>query len=89
MRKKKSEDKLWRRICGMLLEYKTYFPGIFLCLTGTSCMTFIQPLIIRRITDQGMVEKDLKCIFIFSGILVAVALLHRILGVVQTPMSFR
>ena len=82
--KKKTDNKIWKKICVLLLTYKKYFPGIFICLFCTSLMTFLQPLIIRRITDKGMVAKDMQCILIFSGVLVGVALISQVIGVIQT-----
>lgn len=86
MKNKKSKDTIMHKVCGLLLEYKKYFPAIFLCLMGISFMTFIQPLIIRRITDHGMIEKDMKCICIFSGVLVGVSLIQQGLNVTQAVL---
>lgn len=84
MKIERSKEQIWHRVWEMLLEYKKYFPGILLCLVCTSFMTFLQPLIIRQITDQGMVQKDLRCIFIFSGIMIVVSLIQQGLSVIQT-----
>lgn len=86
MEKTKDEGKIWWRICRLLLAYKKYFPGIFICLICTSFMTFLQPLVIRKITDQGMVAKDMTCILIFSGVLVVIAVTSQIMEVIQTRM---
>lgn len=86
MGKEKDKDQIWHHICRMLLEYRKYFPRIFLCLIGTSFITFLQPLIIRQITDHGMVQKDLKCIFIFSGIMICVSFIQQGLNVIQTSL---
>lgn len=83
---KKNEDKIGRKVCGLFLEYKKYFPGIFICLACTSFMTFLQPLIIRRITDQGMVAGDMICILIFSGWLVGISVISQIIEIVQTKL---
>lgn len=86
MRKRKEDDKIWHRIWSLLFAYKKIFPGIMACLLCTSILTFLQPLIIRSITDQGMVEKDMKCIFVFSGILFLTAVFSQIIDVVQTKL---
>ena len=83
MEKRKNDSKIWRRVCGLLLAYKKYFPGIFICLVCTSFMTFLQPLVIRRITDQGMVEKDMECILIYSGVLVGISVIVQVTEVIQ------
>lgn len=41
-------------------------------------------MIIRQITDQGMVQKDLQCILFFSGIMVLVSFIQQGVGVIQT-----
>ncbi|WP_346909469.1 ABC transporter ATP-binding protein [Faecalicatena orotica] len=86
MEKRKNDSKIWRRVCGLLLAYKKYFPGIFICLVCTSFMTFLQPLVIRRITDQGMVEKDMECILIYSGVLVGISVIVQVTEVIQTRL---
>ena len=45
------------------LKHKKYFGGIAVCIISISIITFVQPLIIRQITDRGMIGKDIKCIF--------------------------
>ncbi len=84
MKKKNNKDKIGRRVCELLLAYKNYFPGIFICLVCTSFMTFLQPLIIQRITDQGMAAKDMMYILIFSGVLIGVSVISQVMEVIQT-----
>lgn len=86
MKKKKNEDKIGKKVCGLLLAYKKYFPGIFLCLACTSFMTFLQPLVIRRITDQGMIAKDMICILIFSGMLIGISVISQVMEIIQTKL---
>lgn len=61
----REKEKTWYRICKMLCEYKKYFPGIFCCLLGSSFIMFLQPLIIRQITDCGMLQKNMNYILFF------------------------
>lgn len=84
--KNKKEVKIWQRVLELLLAYKKYFPGIFICLVCTSFMTFLQPLVIQRITDQGMVGKDMKCILLYSGALVCTALIYQVTEALQTRL---
>ena len=65
----RENGKTWYRICKMLCEYKKYFPGIICCLLGSSFITFIHPLLIRQITDCGILQKNMKYILLFSVIL--------------------
>ena len=70
----------------MLCEYKKYFPGIFCCFFGSAFVTFLQPLIIRQITDFGMLQKNMKYILLFSGILIIVSLSQQELNIIQTRL---
>lgn len=70
----------------MLCEYKKYFPGIFCCFLGSAFVTFLQPLIIRQITDFGMLQKNMKYILLFSGILIIVSLSQQELNIIQTRL---
>lgn len=82
----KENEKTWYRICKMLCEYKKYFPGIICCLLGSSFITFLHPLIIRQITDSGMLQKKMKYIFLFSVILIIISLTQQELNIIQTRL---
>lgn len=77
---------LWYRICKMLCEYKKYFPGIICCLLGSSFITFIHPLLIRQITDCGILQKNMKYILLFSVILIIISLTQQELNIIQTKL---
>ncbi len=82
----REKEKTWYRICKMLCEYKKYFPGIFCCLLGSSFIMFLQPLIIRQITDCGMLQKNMNYILFFSGILIIISLTQQELNIIQTKL---
>lgn len=54
---KKIDFKIDKSIHKLLLSYKKYLMGILVCLISMSLILFIQPLIIQKITDFGMVKK--------------------------------
>ncbi len=86
MKKEKEEEKIWSRVCKLALEYKKYIPVIILCLLCSSIMTFLQPLIIRKITDQGMMEKNMKCIIVYSSIMLFTTMISQIIEVIQARL---
>lgn len=86
MEKKQQEQKIWKRVCRLVFPYKRYFPWIFVCLLGTSFLTFLQPLVIRRITDEGMMQKDMECIVVFSGLLFLMAIVTQLIALAQTRL---
>lgn len=79
----RENGKTWYRICKMLCEYKKYFPGIICCLLGSSFITFIHPLLIRQITDCGILQKNMKYILLFSVILIIISLTQQELNIIQ------
>ena len=82
----RENGKTWYRICKMLCEYKKYFPGIICCLLGSSFITFIHPLLIRQITDCGILQKNMKYILLFSVILIIISLTQQELNIIQTKL---
>mgnify|MGYP002427190782 CR=1 FL=1 len=78
------DKKYLRQIYRSFSKYKKYLPCIVLCLAGSSLTTFLQPLVIQQITDQGMIKKDLNRIVIFSIILFCLSLIQLSLSLLQT-----
>ena len=68
------------------LKHKKYFGGIAVCIISISIITFVQPLIIRQITDRGMIGKDIKCLLDFSIFLLLISLMGQIIEVIQTSL---
>lgn len=77
------KDSIWSKVWTLFLNDKKPIFKMIICLMLTGAATFIQPLIVRKITDQGMISKDLECIFIFSILLFITFLILRIIGVLQ------
>lgn len=83
MEKKEDNDKIYKNILKMLCVYKRHIAGILFCLIGMSFTAFLQPLIIREITDQGMVEKNMENILIYAGLLISFSTLYQIFDTIQ------
>ncbi len=62
MTKEKQEHRLLKRIISYLLPYKRRLGVILCCLLLTTVFGFFQPLVIRRITDDGMLQRDMGVI---------------------------
>lgn len=81
----RENGKTWYRICKMLCEYKKYFPGITVAF-WVHILTFIHPLLIRQITDCGILQKNMKYILLFSVILIIISLTQQELNIIQTKL---
>lgn len=67
---------------------KTYVLGwrlvpIVFCLLGTSILTFVRPLIIKGITDEGMLKANMQMIILLSIILLISYILEQIWNILQ------
>lgn len=62
MTKEKQEHQLLKRIFTFLLPYKGRLGVILSCLLLTTVFGFFQPLVIRRITDEGMLKGNMDVI---------------------------
>lgn len=68
---------------------KTFFANkrvvvLFGCLSISSCITFLQPLIIKRITDDGMLKGNIELIVMLSVALFLSFLLDSTINIIQT-----
>lgn len=61
----------------MLMKYKKYILTIVLCLLITSGITFVQPLLVRMITDKGMIDKALEVIIGGSFALLLISVIRQ------------
>lgn len=86
MKKRQDNFKIYKYIYKLGLEYYKLFIIIAMCLIGMAVFSFAQPLIIRKITDQGMLAKDMRAILVFSMLLLVGNLFYQILDTFQTKM---
>lgn len=57
---------------------------IILCLAFTSGITFIRPLAVKGITDEGMLKADMRTIILFATFLLFCALIEQAVNVIQS-----
>lgn len=75
-----------KRLFGKLANFKGPIGLILLCLLLISAITFITPLIIRRITDRGMMAGEFEFIVRFSVLLLAVSAVKQLLELWQSRL---
>ncbi len=84
----KRNPNLWflKRILSYLKPFKKKIWIIIVCLVLSSVLGFFQPLIIRRITDNGMIQKNLQVIIGSVIALLGLVLFNQVLEVFQTKI---
>jgi ABC-type bacteriocin/lantibiotic exporter with double-glycine peptidase domain len=78
------KSRIFNGILEMFWDFKSDFIIIIPCTLAISVLTFFQPIIIRNITDKGMVNKNIHYIFIFTGLLFLSYVILYIINLVQT-----
>ena len=73
----------------ILKIYKKSIFQICICLVTVSILNFFQPLIIREITDKGMLEKNMKDIIVFSVLLLLTYTVMQGVDLIQTSLFVR
>lgn len=72
------------KIISYLKYYKRYIITVLTCLISSSIIVYFQPLIIQKITDFGMVEKNLNIIVRFVIILLLLIVTSQSIEVLQS-----
>lgn len=57
---KRKDSYYLGKLLALLKPYKLYLAAILLCLIASSGIVFLQPLLISRLTDQGLLEMNLS-----------------------------
>lgn len=83
------KENSWNLRNEILKIYKKYIFQICICLATASILNFFQPLIIREITDKGMLEKNMKEIIVFSILLLLTYTVTQGVGLIQTSLFVR
>ena len=78
------KENSWNIRNEILKIYKKYIFQICICLVTVSILNFFQPLIIREITDKGMLEKNMKDIIVFSVLLLLTYTVMQGVDLIQT-----
>lgn len=82
-KKQKLDYTLLKRILTYLKPFKSKLAVIILCLAITTVLGFLQPLIIRTITDDGLVNQNLRTVILAVLSLLAVVVVNQLIEVWQ------
>lgn len=86
MTKEKQEHRLLKRIFTYLIPYKGRLGVILSCLLLTTVFGFFQPLVIRRITDEGMLKGNMEVILSSVLLLFLLVCSGQLLELLQTRL---
>lgn len=86
MKKQKFDFSLLKRILTYLTPFKSKLAAILFCLGVTTVLGFLQPLIIRTITDDGLVGGNLRTVVTAVLILLVVVLINQLIEIWQTSV---
>ncbi len=86
MKMEKNDFILIKRIFTYLTPFKTRLWIIIACLVLSTIAGFFQPLAIKSITDNGMINKNLQVIICSVLILLGLVLVNYLLEVIQTKL---
>ncbi|MCY1104973.1 ABC transporter ATP-binding protein [Shouchella clausii] len=73
-----------KTVFSYLLPYKAAAVIAFAFMLLELAVELIQPLLLARIIDDGIIENDLKTVFVWGGVLVGLSLLAFIAGVLNS-----
>lgn len=80
------KNLLLRRILSYLRPYKKQFLAAGLLLLGSTVIGFLQPMVIRSITDEGMLGKNIQILVRSVVVLAALVLLNQGIDLIQTRL---
>lgn len=85
--KKQVEEKtppisIWNLLRKYVLGRKLI--ALVICISLTSIITFIRPLVIKEITDEGMLKANMKMILVFAILLLLASILEETANIVQS-----
>lgn len=85
MLKLKKSQEYWfmKRMSIFLRPCKIKFLVIIICIIISTIISFFQPLIIRDITDKGMVNKDLQVIVYSTLLLMGLVIINQLIEILQ------
>lgn len=83
---KKEKGLLLRRILSYLKPYKKEFFIAGLLLLGSTAIGFLQPMVIRSITDEGMLGKNIQVLVRSVVVLTGLVLINQGIDLLQTRL---
>ena len=55
----------------------------FVCLIFTTCITFLRPLVVKGITDEGMLKANMRMIVLFAILLLLCSIIDQLISIGQ------
>lgn len=86
---KNTEKRILKRILKSLSQYKLEIGGITICYLVVTVTSFLSPILIAKITDEGMLQKNFQMILIFSMLLLGFATIEQLIGVGEARLFLR
>lgn len=77
---------IWIRVFTYLKPYKTAFLFIGITLIVSTLVGFLQPLVIRQITDEGMLKNDINIIFKAAVYLALLVIIDQLMNLLQAKI---
>ena len=88
MNKRKDSYNLGK-LLALLKPYKLYLAAILLCLIASSGIVFLQPLLISRLTDQGLLEMNLSATVKMTLLIFLLVVAGELISLLQSWMFVR
>ena len=79
----RNPEGIWFRVFSYLKPYKKSFLFIGITLIISTVVGFLQPLVIRQITDEGMLQKDMAIIIQAAAYLAGLVTIDQLISLVQ------
>lgn len=86
---KKTEQRILKRILKSLSHYKWEMGGITICYLVVTVTSFLSPILIAKITDEGMLQKNMQMILTFSMLLLGFATVEQLIGIGESRLFLR
>lgn len=85
----KVDRRILRRILQNLRSYKLEIGGITFCYIIVTITSFLSPIIIAKITDEGMIQKNMQMILSFSLMLLGFSFIEQLIGIVEARLFLK
>ena len=86
MKKEKTDWNLIKRMLLYLSPYKSRLWSIIVCFVLVTIVGFLQPLVIKNITDNGMMQKNMQVIIYSVLMLLGLVLIGQVLEIIQAKI---
>ncbi|TGY97847.1 ABC transporter ATP-binding protein [Petralouisia muris] len=86
---KRKDSYYLGKLLALLKPYKLYLAAILLCLIASSGIVFLQPLLISRLTDQGLLEMNLSATVKMTLLIFLLVVAGELISLLQSWMFVR